>query len=130
MSARVLTKGHLDVLRWLNKRYNGVIVGLLTSNALKGYKEEIVPFEDRFEIMKTITDYMGMVIVPQDSLDPSDNIRMLKPNALASGDGFESCELEAIKKYKLLKIDIDLPKNYSSSNIINKIKNEANSCIR
>jgi bifunctional ADP-heptose synthase (sugar kinase/adenylyltransferase) len=107
-----------------------VIVGLLTSNALKGYKEEIVPFEDRFEIMKTITDYMGMVIVPQDSLDPSDNIRMLKPNALASGDGFESCELEAIKKYKLLKIDIDLPKNYSSSNIINKIKNEANSCIR
>jgi bifunctional ADP-heptose synthase (sugar kinase/adenylyltransferase) len=127
MTANILTVGHLRCLRWLNKRYDGVIVGLLTSNALKGYKDEIVLFDERYEIMKVITSYLGIILVLQDSLDPSENIKLLKPDCLASGDGFEFCELNAIKKYNLEKVDIPLPKDHSSSNIINKIKNETNS---
>lgn len=99
-----------------------VIVGLLTRNALKGYKQEVVSFKDRLEIIKTVTNgIMGeFLVVPQDSLDPSDNIKKYQPKAIASGDGWEKCELEAIKKHRLKKINIDFPKKYSSSAILSK----------
>jgi len=80
-----------------------------------------VPFAGRKEIMEYVTNYRK--VVAQNSLDPSENIEKYKPDAIASGDGWEKVEEEAIKKYNLVKIDIPLPKEYSSSNIINKIKN-------
>ena len=126
----ILTIGHIKCLRWLKQRYSGVMLGLLTSEALDGYKEEIVPFEERFEIMDMICNYMDIILVAQNSLDPSYNIKVLKPEAIASGDGWEEVELDAIKKYNLLKVDIDLPKDYSSSNIIKKIQNDNTTNIK
>ena len=133
MSCRILTVGHIRCLKWLrdykNQQHPLIIVGLLTDKAMKGYKDPIIPFKDRLEIMEVITmgtrdrfDMRCVWVVPQDSLDPSQNIKRYKPVALASGDGFEPCELKAIKRFKLLKINIDLPKKYSSTDIINKCK--------
>ena len=124
-----LTPGHIRCLKWLisykNQKHPQIIIGLLTSKALKGYKKEIVPFRDRLEIMETIAngirdryDMRCIRVVPQDSLDPSEIIRKYRPVAMASGDGFEKEELKAIKKWKLLKIHIKIPKKWSSSKII------------
>lgn len=121
MTCNLLTVGHIRCIKWLSQRYEKIIIGLLTAEALNGYKDEIVPFAGRKEIMEYVTNYRK--VVAQNSLDPSENIEKYKPDAIASGDGWEKVEEEAIKKYNLVKIDIPLPKEYSSSNIINKIKN-------
>lgn len=126
MSCRVLTVGHVKCLEKLIKM-GFVTVGLLTGEAMKGYKQEIVPFEDRKYLLETIAMAIGKVdIVPQYELDPSKNIRKYHCNALASGDGFEPVELRAIKRYNLHRIDVSLHgektkgKKYSSSSILKR----------
>lgn len=123
MSCRVLTVGHIKVLEHLLSEDYFIYVGLLTEKAMKGYKKEVMDFEDRKYILETVAMALGNIdVVPQDSLDPSENIRKYKCRALASGDGFEPVELEAIRKYKLKRIDVKLrgekAKTYSSSNYL------------
>jgi glycerol-3-phosphate cytidylyltransferase-like family protein len=105
---------------------NDIYISLLTNKALKGYKKEIVPFKDRKYILEHLWipefGYNNIYVVPQNSLNPSENIKKYKPNAIASGDGWEKEESKAIKKHKIRKINITLPKKYSSSAIINKCK--------
>ncbi len=124
MSCRILTAGHIKVLETLNQQ-GFVTVGLLTGKALKGYKEEILPFAQRKYILETVAMALGGIdVVAQESLDPSENIRKYKPHALASGDGFEEVELKAIKKFKLEQLDVRLDgergkmKTYSASKYI------------
>lgn len=116
MSCRILTNGHIKCIRYLKKR-GDVLIGLLTGKAMKGYKSEWVPFKDRIAIMRVVARGLGVNIVPQDSLDPSDNIKKYKPTAIATGDGWEKSELKAIKQFKLKVIKIKLKKEYSSSKI-------------
>lgn len=123
-SCRVLTAGHIKCLEYLNKQ-GFVVVGLLTAQALKGYKKEVVPYEDRFYILETIAMALGQIdIVPQDTLDPTKNIKNHQCDAIASGDGFLPEEKRAIKKLKLRVIKIRLhgekKKLYSSSKILKK----------
>lgn len=124
MTANILTPGHIKVLEALN-RDAWVTVGLLTSEALKGYKKELMPYEDRKYILDTIAMALGHVeVVPQESLDPTENLKKYHPDAMASGDGFEPVELAAMKKLKIDKIDVKLRgeklKKYSSSKICQK----------
>lgn len=119
MTANILTPGHIRCLRFLSK-LGYVYVGLLTKEALKGYKREVVPFKDRKEILDTIADAVGgIAVVPQKSLNPKQNIRKYKCQALASGDGFEPVEKKAAKGLKLINIKFknEKSKKYSSSKI-------------
>lgn len=124
MTANILTVGHIKVLEKLRDE-GFVTIGLLTSKALKGYKKEAVPFEDRKYILETVAMALGNIdVVPQDSLDPTENIKRYKCHAIASGDGFEKAELAAIKKLKIEAINVRLrgekTKLYSSSKILNQ----------
>lgn len=112
MTVNILVLGHIKILRKLIKR-GQVIVGLLTSEALKGYKKEAVPFKDRMEILKTLA--LDIKVVPQTSLNPIKNLKKYKCTALASGDGFEQCEIDACKELgvKLLKISSGHPTHSS-----------------
>ena len=117
MTANVLVKGHIKALELLN-RQGFVTIGLLTSKALKGYKKELIPFEDRKYILETIAMALGNIdVVSQDNLDPSENIKKYKCTAIASGDGFCAEELQAIKKLKLKRIEFDSKCKLHSSNI-------------
>ena len=121
VSCRILTNGHIKCLRWLKRYKSKILIGLITDKGMRGYKDPIVPFKDRLEIMKVVAKGIGNTkVVPQHSLDPSKNIKRYKPTAIASGDGWEKSELEAIYEYKIKRIDIKLPKKYSSSKIIKK----------
>lgn len=122
----LITPGHIKCLEALSKQ-GEVTVGLLTDEALQEYKNNIVPFEDRFYILRTIAKALDNIrVIPQDNLDPSENLDGM--DAIASGDGFEPIEEEAIKKYGLLRIHLRLPdeqgKRYSSSSIKAKLRNE------
>jgi len=98
-------------------------VGLLTDRALEGYKKTIIPYEYRKEIIEA----MGVSVVPQDSLDCYENLVIYKAEYVASGDGFEPEELEAIKRAgcEVLNIQIDGEKKgqklFSTTKIKNKI---------
>jgi len=130
MTADILTVGHVRCIEYLSKQ-GYVTIGLLTDEALKGYKKNIVPFKDRKYIMDTIAMAIGADVVPQDTLDPSKNIRKYKSDAIASGDGWEKVEVNAIRKYRLKKIDIKFKgekgkrgeknKLYSSSKLKEKL---------
>lgn len=133
ISARLLTRGHIEAIEWLrdykDQKHPFIHIGLLTDKALKGYKKPIMKFKDRLKILETVANgirdkwgYHCVWVHPQNSLDPSENIKKLRPVAIASGDGWEHCELKAIKKFKLLKIDIKLPKKHSVTKIINICK--------
>lgn len=119
VSCRILTPGHIQCLKYLKKR-GKVVVGLLTKNAMKGYKSEGMSFKDREYVLKTVAQALGGIrIVAQNNLNPLWNVNKYKCNALASGDGFELGEEQAIKLMKLKRIDIKLKgersKSYSSS---------------
>jgi hypothetical protein len=124
MTANVLTVGHIKCLEWLTERCF-VTVGLLTAKALKGYKEEAVPFADRKYILDTIAIALeDMRVIPQDSLNPSYNLKRYHYTHMASGDGWEKVEIDAATKYNLKRIDIRLKgektKKYSSSAILRR----------
>jgi len=122
MTCNILTPGHIQCLEWLSVR-GDVVVGLLNSNALKGYKKEIVPFKDRKFVLEAIVKGKPNIkIVSQNSLNPSYNIKKYRCNTIASGDGWEPVELKVANKLNLKVLDIKLPgekfKKYSSSNLI------------
>jgi len=123
MTCNILTKGHIMCLKYLSLR-DDVTIGLLSSKALKGYKKEVVSFTERKYILQHISlPLYNVKVVKQDSLDPSNNIKRYKCTAMASGDGFEKVELDAILRYNIRQIDIKLKgeksKRYSSSKILN-----------
>lgn len=122
MTVNILTPGHIMCLEKLVED-GFVTVGLLTSKALKGYKTEIVPYEDRKYIMDTIAIALkDMRVIPQDSLNPMSNLRKYHYTHLASGDGFEKTELDAMRKMGLKPLNIKLKnektKLYSSHKIV------------
>lgn len=123
MTANILTAGHVKCIEALAKR-GFVTIGLLTKKALKGYKQEIVPYRDRKYIMDAIATYVeDVTVVPQDSLDPTENLKKYRSTHIASGDGWEESERRAIAKLGITPIDLRLPretsKRYSSTNILN-----------
>jgi cytidyltransferase-like protein len=103
MTADILTPGHLRVIQEC-ATYGRVFVGLLTDRALKKYKNTIFSYKERKEILDSIK-YIYKVL-PQRSLNCFNNLVKYKINFVASGDGFEPEELEAIKRAKCKKLDI------------------------
>lgn len=128
MSCDILTPGHIMALEYLAFEGN-VIIGLLTEKALKGYKKTVVPYKDRKFILEHLSTPRVLMVVPQDSLDFSENIEKYHCDTVASGDGWEKEELAVIKKYKLKTINIKLKdertKLYSSSKIKQRICEES-----
>ena len=96
MSCNIITVGHIKCLQHL-VRDDFVTIGLLALG------DEAVPYKDREFILKTLAvgiagSNLDIDVVPQNSLDPSENIVKYKCKSIASGDGWEEVELEAIKK--------------------------------
>lgn len=124
VTCNIITKGHIKALEILNKK-GQVTVGLLTANALKGYKTEYMPYEDRYYILETIAMALGNIdVVPQDSLDPTENLKKYECTAIASGDGWEEKELKAIKKLGVKIIDFNTRCTLHSSDILKNYDNK------
>ena len=136
MTMDLITVGHIKVLEWLrdykHQSHPQIIIGLLTDKALKGYKKNIVPFEERRYIVETLARGIRTKfnmpccwVVPQDSLNPYKNLKKYKAVILASGDGFEKVEKEAAKKLGVKLLKIDFPKTWATSKLKKKIRQEA-----
>jgi phosphoenolpyruvate phosphomutase / 2-hydroxyethylphosphonate cytidylyltransferase len=87
MSADLVHPGHINLLKEAAKLGN-ITVGLLTDQAISSYKR--LPFMN-FEQRKAVIEHIkGVVeVIPQDALDYSENLRLLKPNIVVHGDDWK-----------------------------------------
>ena len=87
MSADLVHPGHLNVLK-VASSYGRVVVGLLTDEAIASYKRiPYMPYEQRKLVVESIK-YVDNV-VPQATLDYSENLRDLKPDFVVHGDDWK-----------------------------------------
>ena len=88
LSADILHEGHINILKAANS-LGKVIVGLLTDKAISTYKKlPLLNYKQREIVLKNIK-YVKKVI-PQNTLDYSDNLIKLKPNYVVHGDDWKT----------------------------------------
>ena len=77
--------GHLRALYQAKKLGDHLYVGVLTDEAIEAYKRKpIIPFEERFDIINGLE--CVDLVVRQDTLDPTENLKVWKPDILVHGD--------------------------------------------
>jgi len=88
MSADLIHPGHLHVIQ-AGKKLGRVIIGLLTDAAIASYKR--VPYLN-FEQRKIIVENILGVseVIPQETLDYTQNLLQLKPQYVVHGDDWKS----------------------------------------
>ena len=102
LSVDFLHEGHLNILKTAAK-YGQVIVGLLTDKAIASYKSlPVLDFEKRKVIVKNIKNVHK--IIPQDTLDYTKNLKVIKPDYVVHGDdwkkGFQKIRANVIRTLK------------------------------
>ncbi len=84
MSADLVHPGHLNVIRE-GLKLGKITIGLLTDKAISSYKR--VPYLNYDQRRQVIENIKGVTaVVPQDTLDYTDNLRQLKPDYVVHGD--------------------------------------------
>jgi phosphoenolpyruvate mutase len=127
MSADILHPGHINILKKASE-LGFVTVGLLTDKAIVSYKNlPFMSYEQRQDVLSGLK-YVDE-IVPQNSLDYTENILKLKPDYLVHGDDWRSGIQEPIRK-KVIEalaiyggelIEYPYTEGVSSSSFKNKI---------
>ena len=128
LSADILNKGHINILKVANK-YGKVIVGLLTDSAIASYKKlPYLNFEQRMIVVKNIK-YVYKV-VPQNTLDNKENLIKYKPHFVVHGDDWKkgflkktrSQVLKVLSKWNGRLIEPKYTKNIPSDKIKDRVK--------
>ena len=84
MSADLVHPGHLNILNRA-AALGTVVVGLLTDEAIASFKRlPYMPFEARSEVVRALRQVDR--VVPQRSLEYTDNLRALRPRYVVHGD--------------------------------------------
>ena len=87
MSADLIHPGHLNVLNTAAE-LGQVVVGVLTDSAIASYKRlPYMNFEQRAEIVSNLKSVYE--VIPQDTLDYTNNLIALKPNYVVHGDDWK-----------------------------------------
>jgi phosphoenolpyruvate phosphomutase len=128
MSADLIHPGHLNVIdkgRSLGK----VIIGLLTDHAIASYKRvPYLSFEQRKMIVENIKGVSE--VVPQHTLDYTENLRKIKPDYVVHGDDWATGVqqktrmqvLEVLKEWGGQLIEVEYTRDISSTQLQKAIK--------
>ena len=128
MSADVIHPGHLNVLSNA-KKYGNVTVGLLTDKAIASYKRlPFMNYDQRRQIIESIR-YVKSV-VPQHTLDYTDNLNKYKPDFVIHGDDWKvgiqkkvrQNVINVLRKWNGKLIEIPYFDGISSTKLISAIK--------
>lgn len=88
MSADLLHPGHLNIIQNAAK-YGEVTVGLLTDKAIASYKRlPYMSYEQRKIIVENVKGISQ--VIPQDTLDYTENLEKLKPDYVVHGDDWKN----------------------------------------
>ena len=128
LAADILHEGHINLLKFAAK-HGDVTVGLLTDKAIAGYKKfPHLDYKQRLSVIENIK-YVKKVI-PQTTLDYTDNLNLLKPDYVIHGDDWKSGPqskirkkvISELKKWSGKLVEKKYTKDISSSLIKEKIK--------
>ena len=88
MSADILHIGHLNIIKEASM-YGDLTIGVLTDKAIASYKR--LPFLDFETRSKTVENIKGVkAVVPQETLDYTENLLKLKPDYVVHGDDWRT----------------------------------------
>jgi phosphoenolpyruvate phosphomutase len=88
LSADFIHPGHLNVIAKARELGN-LTVGLLTDKAIAGYKNlPMLTYEQRKKIVENLKGVAR--VVPQETLDYTDNLRKLRPDYVVHGDDWRT----------------------------------------
>lgn len=129
--ADYLHRGHMNILK-IAKKYGDVTVGLMTDNATIEYTN--LPhfiYEQREAIFKKIN--LVSKIIPQATLDYSENLKKIKPHYVVHGDDWKNGPqkhirkkvINQLKKWSGKLIEVKYTPNIPSSELRNKLINTA-----
>jgi len=113
MTADLFHVGHLNAIRQAKKKCDILVIGLIDSPE---YKETIIPWEERFEILMALPEVDA--VVAQTSITPELGLGI---DILFSGDGFEKEEVIEAQKRGVILEDIDYYQAQSTTKIKEKI---------
>lgn len=87
MSADLVHPGHLNIIE-KGRSLGRVVVGLLTDKAIASYKRvPYLSFDQRLVIIQNIKGVSE--VIPQESLDYTENLRKLRPDFVVHGDDWK-----------------------------------------
>ena len=87
VSADILHHGHINLIKKASK-YGELTVGVLTDEAIATYKRfPLLSFDERCFIIENIVGVDN--IIPQETLDYSENLKKLKPDYVFHGDDWK-----------------------------------------
>ena len=128
MSADLIHPGHLNIIS-KGKELGDVVVGVLTDEAIASYKRlPYLNFEQRKIIVENIKGVSK--VVPQKTLDYTDNLRLIKPDYVVHGDDWKegvqkntrAKVIETLKGWGGEVIDVPYTKGISSTKLNEKLK--------
>lgn len=129
ISADILHHGHINLIKKASE-YGELIVGVLTDEAVATYKRlPVLDYDERSFIIENITGVKK--VVPQNTLDYSDNLEKYKPDFVFHGDdwkeGIQSKirqnVIDTLDKWGGKLIEIPFTEDVSIDKINNLIKN-------
>ena len=124
----VLHKGHIDYLKKAKKLGDILVVGINTDNSIKRIKGKLRPInslDSRLMILESLR--MIDFVIPFDEDNPINLIQSLRPDILVKGSDYEIEEIvghDFVKSYGGKVKTIDILEGYSTTKLINKIKND------
>ncbi|MBN1156096.1 phosphoenolpyruvate mutase [Candidatus Woesearchaeota archaeon] len=96
MSADFIHPGHINIIGEA-KKLGEVIVGLLTDEAIATYKRlPVLNYNQRKRIVESIVGVK--IVIPQETLDYTPNLRKLKPNYVVHGTDWRSGVQQNVRK--------------------------------
>ena len=128
MSADLVHPGHINIISE-SAKLGDVTVGLLTDSAIASYKRmPYLTYEQRRVVVENIKGVSR--VIPQHSLDYTDNLRELKPDIVVHGDDWQT-GIQASTRKKVLKalsewggelVEIPYTKGISSTQLHQDLK--------
>jgi len=124
MCADIIHVGHINILTEAKKLGLPIVIGLLTDEAICSYKNPpLMSFDQRKLILENIKDVDS--VVPQNTLDYTENLLKYKPKYVIHGDDWLSGIQKNIRDkvcntlqtYGGSIIDVPYTQNISSSHI-------------
>jgi len=96
MSADIIHVGHLNIIKKAAK-LGELTVGVLTDKAIASYKRlPTLNYENRSE---TVSSIKGVnEVIPQHTLDYTDNLKLLKPDFVVHGDDWKTGVQSTVRK--------------------------------
>jgi len=80
--------GHLKALQQAKALGDRLIVGVITDEGVEDYKRKpVIPFEERVALINALKCVNG--VIRQETVDPTDNLKSLKPDILVHGDDWD-----------------------------------------